>query len=76
MTLIVPGLLNGYKECWNPWGKKGGACAFCGSGICCRLGNKNGFGCAGHNGCDGKYCCVEGGTKLDVCYWIGIVVAH
>ena len=41
------GVKNEGIDCWNGCGRRQGECAWCGDGMCCRLGWKG-------NGCDGK----------------------
>ena len=46
--------------CWDQCGPLAGPCAFCGSGLCCKMGESQpGTDCDGSRGGNGEYNCVD-----------------
>jgi len=49
---------NKRRDCWFDCDKRSGMCDFCGTGKCCRKGEKGGGVCTGEVGCSFKHCCI------------------
>ena len=61
--LVPENSLNVNKNCWHECAKKKGPCDFCGSGLCCKKGEKE-KGCGGFIGGENSYICVPKGNKV------------
>ena len=63
--LSAMGLKNEGKDCWKACGERAGACSWCGSGLCCRIGyNDKASDCDGTIGIPGKgHVCSDASSK-------------